>query len=96
MLLTCPKCKTKNFLDPYPFWNFKGKTKCAGCGTVWRLETAAGRCTSGVGRRCGSRKRRAAATSSIVGAGMLVGAGALITRLYDVRSRSNARYPGRS
>ncbi len=47
MLLTCPKCKTKNFLDPYPFWNFKGKTKCAGCGTVWRLETAAGRCTSG-------------------------------------------------
>ena len=32
MLLTCPKCKTKNFLDPYPFWNFKGKTKCAGCG----------------------------------------------------------------
>ncbi len=47
MLLTCPKCKTKNFLDPYPFWNFKGKTKCAGCGSVWRLETSSGRCTAG-------------------------------------------------
>ena len=47
MLLTCPACKTKNFLDPYPFWNFKGKTKCAGCGKIWRLETASGACVSG-------------------------------------------------
>ncbi len=36
MLLTCPKCKTKNFLDPYPFWNFKGTTKCAGCSAIWQ------------------------------------------------------------
>ncbi len=42
MLLTCPDCKTKNFLDPYPFWNFKGKTKCAGCGKIWRIETSSG------------------------------------------------------
>ena len=42
MLLTCPKCKTKNFLDPYPFWNFKGTTKSAGCATVYRLETSNG------------------------------------------------------
>lgn len=42
MLLICPNCDTKNFLDPYPFWNFKGRTKCAGCGNVWRLEIAAG------------------------------------------------------
>lgn len=42
MLLICPKCKTKNFLDPYPFWNFKGTTKCAGCATVYRVETANG------------------------------------------------------
>jgi hypothetical protein len=42
MLLTCPKCKTKNFLDPYPFWNFKGKTKCAGCSTIYQIETANG------------------------------------------------------
>ena len=42
MLLTCPKCKTKNFLDPYPFWNFKGKTKCAGCNAIWQIQTAGG------------------------------------------------------
>jgi hypothetical protein len=47
MLLICPSCKTKNFLDPYPFWNFKGKTKCAGCNKVWRIETAVGACTTG-------------------------------------------------
>ncbi len=47
MLLTCPECKTKNFLDPYPFWNFKGNTKCAGCGKIWRLETSSGACVSG-------------------------------------------------
>ena len=46
MLLTCPKCRTKNFLDPYPFWKFKGKTKCAGCNSIWSLETAGGRCVS--------------------------------------------------
>jgi hypothetical protein len=47
MLLICPKCKTKNFLDPYPFWNFKGTTKCAGCTTIWQIEIAAGACVAG-------------------------------------------------
>ena len=47
MLLTCPDCKTKNFLDPYPFWNFKGTTRCAGCGKIWRIETAVGTCVAG-------------------------------------------------
>jgi hypothetical protein len=47
MLLTCPSCRTNNFLDPYPFWNFKGNTKCAGCGKIWRLETSAGVCVAG-------------------------------------------------
>lgn len=47
MLLTCPKCKVKNFLDPYPFWNFSGTTKCAGCASVWRLQTTGGVCVSG-------------------------------------------------
>jgi len=42
MLLTCPKCSTKNYLDPYPFWNFKGTTKCAGCNAIWRIETSNG------------------------------------------------------
>jgi hypothetical protein len=47
MLLTCSGCKTKNFLDPYPFWNFKGTTKCAGCGKIWRIETSSGVCVKG-------------------------------------------------
>src|SRR5260370_36835153 len=47
MLLICPSCKTKNFLDPYPFWNFKGNTKCAGCGKIWRLEASVGACVAG-------------------------------------------------
>lgn len=47
MLLICPKCKTKNFLDPYPFWNFNGTTKCAGCASIWRLQTVGGVCVSG-------------------------------------------------
>jgi hypothetical protein len=47
MLLICPKCKTKNYLDPYPFWNFKGTTQCAGCSTIWRIQTTGGGCVSG-------------------------------------------------
>ena len=47
MLLTCPKCKTKNFLDPYPFWNFKGKTKCAGCNAVFAVAYSNGQRVSG-------------------------------------------------
>jgi hypothetical protein len=47
MLLICPTCKTKNFLDPYPFWNFKGTTKCAGCNNIWRIQTADGACVFG-------------------------------------------------
>ncbi|MGA2903608.1 MAG: hypothetical protein ABSD98_07245 [Candidatus Korobacteraceae bacterium] len=42
MLLICPKCETKNFLDPYPFWNFKGTTQCAGCKAIWRIQTSGG------------------------------------------------------
>jgi hypothetical protein len=41
MMLRC-KCGVKNYLDPYPFWNFKGRTKCAGCDTVYAVEIAGG------------------------------------------------------
>ncbi len=54
MLLICPSCNVKNFLDPYPFWNFKGTTKCAGCGKVWRIETSNGACVSGPDAASGS------------------------------------------
>lgn len=37
-VLVCAKCQTKNYLDPYPFWNFKGKVKCAGCDEVYYIE----------------------------------------------------------
>jgi hypothetical protein len=41
MMLRC-QCGVKNYLDPYPFWNFKGRTKCAGCDTVYAVEIADG------------------------------------------------------
>ena len=40
-MLRC-KCGVKNYLDPYPFWNFKGRTKCAGCDAVYAVEIAGG------------------------------------------------------
>jgi len=41
MMLRC-RCGVKNYLDPYPFWNFKGRTKCAGCGTTYAVEIVGG------------------------------------------------------
>jgi hypothetical protein len=41
MMLTCD-CGVKNYLDPYPFWNFKGRTRCAGCSAVYAVEIAGG------------------------------------------------------
>ncbi|MFA6149615.1 MAG: hypothetical protein WC899_15580 [bacterium] len=38
LILQCPKCTVINYLDPFTFWNFKGKVKCAGCDAIW--ETA--------------------------------------------------------
>ncbi len=54
MLLICPSCSVKNYLDPYPFWNFKGTTQCAGCKTIWRLETSNGACVSGPEKASGA------------------------------------------
>ncbi len=41
-MLICEKCEAKNFLDPYAFWNFKGKTKCAGCDQIYAVELVKG------------------------------------------------------
>ena len=38
LILECPKCETLNYLDPFTFWNFKGKIKCAGCDVVYEYE----------------------------------------------------------
>ncbi|MBW6503004.1 hypothetical protein K0B90_01840 [bacterium] len=37
LLLQCPKCGVINYLDPFTFWNFKGKVKCAGCDAIWEV-----------------------------------------------------------
>ena len=47
LVLTCAKCSTKNFLDPYPFWNFSGNTKCAGCDTIYAVKFSKGQLLSG-------------------------------------------------
>jgi hypothetical protein len=28
-------CGVRNYLDPFSFWNFKGKLKCAGCDGIF-------------------------------------------------------------
>ena|SRR5712691_2570469 len=47
LVLTCAKCLTKNYLDPYPFWNFQGNTQCAGCGTLYAMKFVKGQLVSG-------------------------------------------------
>jgi hypothetical protein len=42
LILECPKCETLNYLDPFTFWNFKGKLKCAGCDAIWAYELVNG------------------------------------------------------
>ncbi len=42
LILQCPKCTVINYLDPFTFWNFKGKIKCAGCDAIWAYELVAG------------------------------------------------------
>jgi hypothetical protein len=46
LVLTCTKCSTKNFLDPYPFWNFSGNTKCAGCDALYAVKFVNGQLQS--------------------------------------------------
>jgi len=47
LVLTCAKCSTKNFLDPYPFWNFEGNTKCASCDALYAVKFVKGQQVSG-------------------------------------------------
>ena len=37
LLLECPKCHVVNYMDPFTFWNFSGKTKCAGCDGIYAV-----------------------------------------------------------
>lgn len=47
LLLECPKCSVINYMDPFSFWNFKGKVKCAGCDAVYALTYANGQRVQG-------------------------------------------------
>jgi hypothetical protein len=38
LLLECPTCAIINYLDPFTFWFFDGKVKCAGCDAIWALK----------------------------------------------------------
>lgn len=38
LILDCSACGCINYLDPFSFWYFKGKVKCAKCNAVWFLE----------------------------------------------------------
>jgi hypothetical protein len=46
LILRC-ECGTKNYLDPYAFFNFSGKTRCAGCGQVYFITLQGGFATEG-------------------------------------------------
>jgi hypothetical protein len=41
-IIWCKHCNTVNYLDPYTFWNWKGKVKCAGCDRVYYVHIIQG------------------------------------------------------
>ncbi len=42
LIVECPKCEVINYLDPFTFWNFDGKFKCAGCDAVFAYKIVSG------------------------------------------------------
>ena len=38
LIYDCAKCKARNFLDPYSFWEYKGNFKCGGCDNLYYAE----------------------------------------------------------
>jgi len=57
LILRCDACGTKNYLDPYAFFNFSGTTKCASCDQVYAITLHAGFMTSGPERAEGEPDR---------------------------------------
>ncbi len=57
LILRCEVCGTKNYLDPYAFFNLSGKTKCAKCDQVYAIELRAGLVTAGPDKTDGSPDR---------------------------------------
>lgn len=50
-IIWCKKCDTVNYLDPYTFWNWEGKIKCAECDTVYHIHMIQGRMFRGPDER---------------------------------------------
>lgn len=42
LIVECPKCEVINYLDPFTFWNFDGKWKCAGCDAIYAYKLVNG------------------------------------------------------
>lgn len=57
LILHCEVCGTKNYLDPYAFFNFSGTTKCAKCDQVYAITLRVGYTTSGPERTSGDPDR---------------------------------------
>ncbi len=47
LILECSKCEILNYLDPFTFWFFDGKVKCAGCDAIWAVKIDNGTRVSG-------------------------------------------------
>jgi len=47
LLLECPKCQVVNYMDPFNFWNFSGKIKCAGCDSIYAVAFSNGQRVKG-------------------------------------------------
>ena len=56
LILHCD-CGTKNYLDPYAFFNFSGTVKCAGCDQVYSIALRSGIVTSGPEKTTGEPDR---------------------------------------
>ncbi len=52
-IIWCKKCDTVNYLDPFNFWNWEGKVKCAGCDTVYYIHMIQGHMYRGPEERPG-------------------------------------------
>ncbi len=54
-IIWCKDCDTVNYLDPYYFWNWEGKIKCAGCENVYYIYMIQGHMYKGPDKKPGGK-----------------------------------------
>ncbi len=54
-IIWCKDCDTVNYLDPYYFWNWEGKIKCAGCENVYYIYMIQGHMYKGPEKKAGEK-----------------------------------------